>query len=111
MDGVEHTVVVVAGLVVDGEDIGAGIAEVLDIAAGVLDHQVHVEGFLRMLLDVLDDGLAEGDVGHKDAVHHVDMEPVALRGVEHLDVALEVAEVGTEKRGGYQFHKRSVLSV
>jgi hypothetical protein len=97
VDGVKHTIVMAAGLVVDGKDIGTGIVEVMHIAAGVLNHQVHIEWLSGVFLDVFDDGLTEGDVGHKNAVHHVDMEPVALRCIEHLDVALKVAKVGAEK--------------
>ena len=98
MYGVQHTVVVAAGFIVDGKYIGAGVAEVLHIAARLLNHQVHIQRLACMLLDVLYDGLAEADIGHKKAVHYVHVQPIALRGVEHLDVALQVAEVGTEQR-------------
>ncbi len=40
-------------------------------------HHVHVEEGVRQLgLQTLDDGMAEGEVGHKLAVHHVQVEIV-----------------------------------
>jgi hypothetical protein len=95
VDGVKNAVEVCAGFIMDGEDIGASLLEIVHIAAGVHNHQVYVEGFLGVFFDVLDDGLTERDVGDKESIHHIDMQPVALGGVEHLDVALKIAEVGT----------------
>jgi hypothetical protein len=94
-----------------GKYIGASLAEVGDVAARVHNHQVHIERLLRMLLDMLDNGLAKRDVGHKQAVHHVDVQPVSLRGVQHFYVALQVAEVGTEQRRGYHLHGNWELGI
>ena len=39
----EHAVQVHAGLLVHDDHVGAGGREVVDVALGVLDHEVHVE--------------------------------------------------------------------
>ena len=80
----------------DSDDkVGSGVAEVIDIAPRVHNHQMHVERLAGVLLYMFDDGLSKRYVWHEDAVHNVDMQPVALAGVEHLDVALKVAEIST----------------
>jgi hypothetical protein len=58
---------------------------------------MHVKRLLRMLLYVLNYRLAKRNVGHEDAVHDVNMQPIALALVEHIYVALQIAEVGTEQ--------------
>ena len=57
---------------------------------------MHVEGFLTGLRHCLKDGEAEGDVGDERAVHHVEVKPVSLTAVDHVDVAVEMEEVGGE---------------
>jgi len=86
-----------ARLVVDGDDVGTGITEIVDIAAGVHNHQMDVEGFAGMFFDMFDNGLTETDIGHENAVHDIHMQPVALALVEHFDVALQIAEIGREQ--------------
>lgn len=96
-DGVKRAVQMGAGLVMHSEDVDASLFEIIHITSGVNNHQMHVERFLGVFLDKLDDRLSEADVGHKHAVHHIDMEPVALAGVEHFNIALQIAEIGREK--------------
>ena len=99
-----------AGLVVEGDDVGARLGEGLEVLLGFHDHQVDVEGLLGFLLDGLHHGYAEGDVGHESAVHHVAVEPVGLAAVDHLDVGFQVEEVGGEKGRGYQVHSYQLFS-
>ena len=68
----------------------------LDVTFRALYHVVHVEGFLTDLRYCLENGEAEGDVGDERAVHHVEVKPVSLTTVDHVDVAVEMKEVGGE---------------
>ena len=87
---------VVAGLVVEGDDVGARLGEGLEVFLGLHNHQVDIKGLLGFLLDGLNDRDSEGDVRHETPVHHVAVEPVGLAAVDHLDVAFQVEEVGGE---------------
>ena len=86
----------VAGLIVESDDVGARLGEGLEVLLRLHDHQVDIQGFLGFLLDGLHHGDAEGNVGHESAVHHVAVEPVGLAAVDHLDVSFQVEEVGGE---------------
>ena len=109
-DLLHSTVDVFAGLVVEGDDVGASLGEGLEVFLGFHNHQVDIQWLLGFLLDGLHHGDAEGDVGHKAAVHHVAVEPVGLAAVDHLDVGFQVEEVGGEKGRGYQVHGYRLFS-
>jgi hypothetical protein len=38
------------------------------------------------------------------------MQPVAFTGIKHFYVALQIAEVGAEQRGGNELHKFKIES-
>ena len=40
---------------------------------------------------------SEGDVGHEDTVHDIDVQPVSAAVVEPFHVSLQIAEVGRQK--------------
>ena len=94
LDLLHCTVDMGAGFIVEGDDVGAGLGEGLEVLLRLHDHQVDVEGLLGFLLDGLHHWDAEGDVRHEAAVHHVAVEPVGLAAVDHLDVSFQVEEVG-----------------
>ena len=93
-DGVQGAVQVVTGLIMYRQDVGTGLLEIFNIACRVHNHQVDIQRFARMLFDMLDNGLSKRDVGYKQPVHHVHMQPVTLRLVQHLYITLKVAKVG-----------------
>ena len=97
-DRAKGTVQVRAGLRVDRQDVGAEVGEGLDVAVGIHNHQVHVERLLRMARNGFHHGHAKTDVGHKHAVHDVEVKPLGGRGVHQFHVALEVGEIGRKKR-------------
>ncbi len=80
-----------AGLDMDGQKIGARPDEGLDVALGLDDHQMHVERQPRALAYGLDDGRADGEVGHEAAVHDVHVE---LVGAARLDAGHGLAQRG-----------------
>ena len=98
----------VVGLQMDGQQVGPRLGKVLDVAQGLVDHQVHIQEHVGALADGLDHRDADGDVGHKAAVHHVHVEVI---GGGHLfNVPFQVDKIGGENRGGDLDHDDSSLS-
>ena len=81
-DAAQGAVQVRAALGVDGQDVGAGLAEGLQVGIDRRDHQVDVERQVRVRPQRLHHVRADGDVGHEMAVHHVDMHPVGAGGLD-----------------------------
>ena len=65
-----------AGFRMHGDDVGAGVAEGLDVRIDRRNHQMHVERQLRVRADRLHHARADRDVGHEVAVHDIDMDHV-----------------------------------
>src|SRR5690606_15393022 len=75
-DGLDGAVQVRARLDVDPDDVGPGLGVALDVAVGVVDHQVHVERPGGHAAQGLDHGRPDGQVGHEVPVHHVHVDVV-----------------------------------
>jgi hypothetical protein len=84
------------GLIVDVHHHRTKFGGLLDVTFGTLNHIMHVERFGTGLRYRLKDGEAEGDVGDERTVHHVEVKPVCLTAIDHIDVAVEMEEVGSE---------------
>src|SRR4030095_15620274 len=84
----------------EGKDRGAQIGVLHDEALRFLDHQVHVERRVGELPQGAKHRRAEGQVGHKPAVHHIDVKPLGSAGQCGLDLFLQPSEVGAEQAGG-----------
>ena len=100
-DVLQAAVQMSAGLVVYGNVLGGGVAQHSDVAVGVYYHKVYVQGFSGLLRNVADDRETEGDIGYEDSVHHIQVDVVALGGVEHLQGLAQTGEVRGEDGGGY----------
>src|SRR5205809_5588988 len=87
-----------AGLAMDDQVVSAGPGEVLEIAFGLDDHQMHVDRLRRRLAHRLDDNRADRDVRYETPVHHIDMDPVSPRLVNCPDLVGEPAEIGGQDR-------------
>ena len=83
-----------ASFLVHRHHVGAHVAHLADELLGLYNHQMDVERFFRKALHMADYRESEGDVGHKDTVHHVEMNPVGGAAVEPLELVAQVAEVG-----------------
>ena len=69
----------VAELDVHDAAVGAGVGEVVEQHAGVVDHEVAVEEQVGVRAQRLHDRRADREVGHEVAVHHVDVQEVGDR--------------------------------
>ena len=104
-NGVYRAVQVRASLVVDIHHIRPARGQLGDELLRLDNHQVHVHLLLAQAADGLENGDSDGDIGHEYAVHHVEVQPVCLAAVYHLDVSLQVQKVCREERRSNQmFH-------
>lgn len=94
VDALETAVEVCAGFVVYVHDFGAEGFDFVDEFVGFYNHEVDVEWFGTELCYIFQDREAEGDVGHEDSVHNVDMKVLCATLVDDLDIVGEVSEVG-----------------
>lgn len=89
-----------ACLVVDSHEHSSSLGRSADVTFGLNDHVVHIEGFLTDFAYGLQNRETEGDVGYKDTVHDIHVEPLGFTAIDHIDVGLQVGEVGRQQRGG-----------
>ena len=80
-----------------GDDVAAGVTELLDVPHGTVDHQVDVQGQAGGGADGLHHGDSDGDIGDEQAVHHVHMDVIG--GGDAFDITLEVGEIRRQDRG------------
>ena len=101
-DRLQRAVEMRSGLRMYGHAVGAGLGKGREVGIGRRDHQVAVEERLGAIADRLDDGRAEGDVGHEMPVHHVEMDPVRAGGRDGLDLIAQPGEVRSQDGGRNQ---------
>ena len=65
---------------------------------GGVDHVMNVEGFATGFGYRLDDREAKGDIRNKRAVHDIEVKPVGLTLVDHVDLAVQMQEVCSQQR-------------
>src|SRR5262245_24869324 len=87
------------GFEMDRDHIGPGRHELGDIALGLHDHQVDVEGQACALADRRHDGRADRDIRYESPVHDIDVKLIGAGGLDTRDVGAERGEVGREDRG------------
>ena len=85
---------------VHGDHVGAGLGERLQIGVARRDHQMDVEDLVGMRPQRLHDVGADGDIGHKVAVHDIDMDPVGPGHIDRADLFTQFGEVGGQNRRG-----------
>lgn len=89
-----------ARLVVDSHEHGSSLGRSADVTFGLNDHVVHIKRFLTDFPYGLQNRETEGYVGYEDTVHDVHVEPLGFTAVDHIDIGLQVGEVGRQQRGG-----------
>ena len=104
MDLVDGGVDVLLGvrLHMTGDEVAAGIAELLHIAHGAVDHQVDVQRQDSGGANGLHHGNADGDVGHEQTVHHVHVDVIG--GGDGLNIAAQMGKIGGEDRRSDFYH-------
>ena len=95
-----------AGFDMDGDDIGAGGGEIGEIGIDRVDHQMHVERFRAVPTQGFDDRWADGQIGNKMAVHHIDMHPIGAGRVDGRDLGAQLGEIGRQNTGRDQGRDR-----
>ena len=74
-----------------GDQVTSGVAELLHIADGTVDHQMDVQRQSGGGPDGLHHGDANGDIGYEQTVHHVHMDVIG--GGNGGDVAGQMGKV------------------
>ena len=77
----------------DGQQVAAGLAEIVDIAQRPVDHQMHIQRHIRDAADRRDDRDADRDIRHEQAVHHVHMDIIRAGFLQSADIALEIDKI------------------
>ena len=80
-------------------NIRASAGEIGQIALRLDNHQVDIERQASALADGLDNQRADGDVGHKTAIHHIDVDTVRSGLLDLGNLLAETPKVGGENRG------------
>ena len=66
-------------------------------------HEMHVERLLAYRGNGLEHRKTKRDVGYEYTIHHIQVKPVGITGVDHLYLMAQVGEVGGQQRGGNQY--------
>ena len=93
-DLLNYPVKVVGGFGVNGDVIGTSPGKTFDVALRLIDHQMDVQVLCRILCNLFNDELAEGDVRHEATIHHIEVKPVGFGGIYEFDGLIEAAEIG-----------------
>lgn len=97
---------IAVGLDMDGDRIASGISEGVDIADGVLYHQVGVEEAVGAAADGSDGLGAECDVRNEHPVHHIEVDPIGSGGGGAGDLFAKPGEVCRQYGRGDERHRR-----
>ena len=95
---------------VERDPVGPGLVEQGHKGAGVLDHEVDVDGQAGFAADGRDELGAEGQVGHEMPVHDVDVDEIGPGLLGQPDGLAEPREIGGQDRRGDEDHQRLTSS-
>ena len=93
MNLLNGTVQVCTCFVVYSEDICATVFERLNITLRLNDHQMHIHDLITIIGHGFNHWHSVADVRNKYAVHDIDVEPIGLAFIDHLTIALQIAEI------------------
>ena len=80
-------------LQVDSQPVRSGLQKALGVADGTVNHQMYVQRELRHLPDVPHHRQSDGNIRHKQAVHHVHMNPVGTVFLNVMDIPLQIGKI------------------
>ena len=98
-DPAQHGLDRLADLDMDGDRVAAGLEELIQPAARLVDHQVRVERDLGHRAERPDGARAEREVRDEVGVHHVEVDPVGTGPDHPAHLVGEVAQVRVEDAG------------
>jgi hypothetical protein len=84
----------------NGHHGGARIGECVDVAVGLLDHEMDVQRYGRHALQRADDGNPDGDIRDEVPVHDVNVNQVGASPFDSPHRVAKGGEVGGENRRG-----------
>mmetsp|Transcript_67334 Transcript_67334/g.147544 ORF Transcript_67334/g.147544 Transcript_67334/m.147544 type:complete len:243 (-) Transcript_67334:81-809(-) len=101
LDHVDDTVQVDGRLLlsVHRNNVGTSLGEVGDALLRLHNHQVAIQDLVRHRANGINDQGADGDVGHKAAIHHVDVHPIAASLINSLDLLAQLGKVSGQDGG------------
>jgi hypothetical protein len=77
-----------------GNNIGASFRKSLEMLFGLDDHQVHIQGKLGRAPASLYDIGSECDIGHKAAIHHINVNLICAAYFTLMQRLLQVQQIG-----------------
>lgn len=63
----------------DNEDVGTGIAELIDVVLWIRNHQVYVERYGDAFFHRLNHHWAKSDIGYELTIHDITMDTISTR--------------------------------
>ena len=66
---------------------------------GMDNHQMHIEGLLAHFVHGLEHRKTKRNVWYEHSIHHIQVKPVGLAAVYHVNLGSEIKEVCRQKRG------------
>jgi hypothetical protein len=60
-------------------------------------HEMDIKRLFAILCNILQDRKTERDVRDKHAVHNIEMKPIGLTAVNHLQILTKVSKIGRQK--------------
>ena len=91
-------------LEMEGDAVRPRLHKVLKIAFRGFNHQMGVKKHGGMRTQRPDNGSAKGEVGHKHAVHDVEVDNAAAGRVQGLEFLSQPCKIGRQHRGGNLRH-------
>lgn len=110
-DGLQRPVQMRSGFGMDGDAVTAGLSEGFEIVIDRRDHQMAIEGRVRVGTQRLDDVGTEGNVRHEMPVHYIKVDPVGAGGGDVAHLLAEPGEIRREDRGGNANRQRHQVSL
>ena len=87
---------------VDGDQIGARLAKLLHIAVRLGNHQMHIQRQTRPTAYGLHDRQPKTQIGHKVAVHDIQMQQLRPGCFTALDFVGQMAKIASQQRWVHQ---------
>ncbi len=99
-----------AGFLMDRNPVRAGIGESRDELVGIFDHQMAVEGNIDGLAKARDNRRPNRNIGHKVAVHHIDMEEGGATSHRGIGIFSQAGEIGRQNGRRYLDQDKASLA-